>query len=106
MLVEHIMRSHIEFVHEETHFDQILKVIEHSRYNLFPVVDANETFVGMISFQDVRDVLYDDTMKDLVIAKDIVNPTAGPASIQRPPYRKHWICSSKKKLTCYRSLMI
>ena len=77
ILVEHIMRSHIEFVHEETHFDQILKVIEHSRYNLFPVVDANQTFVGMISFQDVRDVLYDDTIKDLVIAKDIVNPT-GP----------------------------
>ena len=77
ILVEHIMRSHIEFVHEETHFDQILKVIEHSRYNLFPVVDANEKFVGMISFQDVRDVLYDDTIKDLVIAKDIVNPT-GP----------------------------
>jgi CBS domain-containing protein len=77
ILVEHIMRSHIEVIHEETHFDQILKVIEHSRYNLFPVVDANETFVGMISFQDVRDVLYDGIMKDLVIAKDIVNPT-GP----------------------------
>jgi Kef-type K+ transport system membrane component KefB/predicted transcriptional regulator len=83
ILVEHIMRSHIEVIHEETHFDQILKVIEHSRYNLFPVVDANETFVGMISFQDVRDVLYDGIMKDLVIAKDIVNPT-GPCIHSKP----------------------
>jgi Kef-type K+ transport system membrane component KefB len=76
ILVEHIMRTHIEVIHEETHFDQILKVIEHSRYNLFPVVDASETFVGMISFQDIRDVLYDGSMKDLVIAKDIVNPAS------------------------------
>ena len=29
----------------------------------------------MISFQDIRDVLYDGIMENLVIAKDIANPT-------------------------------
>ena len=77
VLVEHVMRTHVEVIHEETHLDQILKVIEHSRYNLFPVVNEIGEFTGMISFQDIRDVLYDGIMKDLVIAKDIANP-AGP----------------------------
>ena len=77
VLVEHVMRTHIEVIHEETHLDQILKVIEHSRYNLFPVVNEIGEFTGMISFQDIRDVLYDGIMKDLVIAKDVANP-AGP----------------------------
>lgn len=77
ILVEHVMRTHIEVIHEEMHLDQILKVIEHSRYNLFPVVNEIGEFTGMISFQDIRDVLYDGMMKDLVIAKDIANPT-GP----------------------------
>jgi len=77
VLVEHVMRTHIEVIYEETHLDQILKVIEHSRYNLFPVVNEIGEFTGMISFQDIRDVLYDGIMKDLVIAKDVANP-AGP----------------------------
>lgn len=77
VLVEHVMRTHIEVIHEETHLDQILKVIEHSRYNLFPVVNEIGEFTGMISFQDIRDVLYDGIMKDLVIARDVANP-AGP----------------------------
>ncbi len=77
VLVEHVMRTHVEVIHEEMHLDQILKVIEHSRYNLFPVVNEIGEFTGMISFQDIRDVLYDGIMKDLVIAKDVANP-AGP----------------------------
>jgi CIC family chloride channel protein len=69
------MRTHIEVIHEETHLDQILKIIEHSRYSLFPVVNEGGEFTGIISFQDIRDILYDGSMKDLVIAKDIANPT-------------------------------
>ena len=75
ILVEHIMRKHIEAFHEEIHFDQILKVIEHSRYNLFPVINKRDELTGMISFKDIGNVLYDEMMKDLVIAKDIANPT-------------------------------
>jgi Kef-type K+ transport system membrane component KefB len=78
ILVKHVMRTHIETIHEDAHFDQLLKAIEHSRYNLFPVVNKEGLFIGMISFQDIREVLYDGFMKDLVIAKDIVN-SLGPS---------------------------
>jgi Kef-type K+ transport system membrane component KefB/CBS domain-containing protein len=74
ILVEHVMRTQSEVIHEDTHFDQILKVIEHSRYNRFPVVNEREELTGMISFQDIRDVIYDGVMKDLIIAKDIATP--------------------------------
>ena len=73
ILVEHVMRTHFEVIHEDAHFDQILKIIEHSRYNLFPVVNQKGEFTGMISFQDIRDVLYDGIMEDLIIAEDIAN---------------------------------
>jgi Kef-type K+ transport system membrane component KefB/CBS domain-containing protein len=74
IIVEHVMRTHIEVIHEDTHFDQLLKVIEHSRYNLFPIVNERGELTGMISFQDIRDILYDGLMQDLVIAKDIATP--------------------------------
>jgi len=75
VLVEHVMRTHFEVIHEDAHFDQILKIIERSRYNIFPVVNQKGEFTGMISFQDIRDVLYDGVMENLIIAKDIANPT-------------------------------
>jgi CBS domain-containing protein len=74
IIVEHVMRTHIDVIHEDTHFDQLLKVIEHSRYNLFPIVNERGELTGMISFQDIRDILYDGLMQDLVIAKDIATP--------------------------------
>ena len=75
VLVEHIMRTHVEVIYDDAHFEKILKAIEHSRYNLFPVVNHEGEFTGMISFQDIRDVLYDGIMEDLIIAEDIVNTT-------------------------------
>lgn len=75
IFVKHVMRTHVEVIHDDTHFDQILKIIEHSRYNLFPVVNHKGEFTGMISFQDIRDVLYDGIMEDLIIAEDIINTT-------------------------------
>lgn len=75
VLVEHVMRTHVEVIHDDTHFDHILKIIEHSRYNLFPVVNHKGELTGMISFQDIRDVLYDGIMEDLIIAEDIVTAT-------------------------------
>jgi Kef-type K+ transport system membrane component KefB len=75
VLVEHIMRTHVEVIYDDAHFEKILKTIEHSRYNLFPVVNHKEAFTGIISFQDIRDVLYDGIMEDLIIAEDIVNTT-------------------------------
>lgn len=71
ILVKHVMRTSSEVIPEDTHFDQILKIIEHSRYNLFPVVNHKGELTGMISFQDIRDVLYDGIMGDLIIAGDI-----------------------------------
>jgi CBS domain-containing protein len=71
LLVKHLMRTQVETISEETPFEQILKVIEHSRYNQFPVVDREEKFTGLIAFQEIRDSLYDETVRNLIIAKDL-----------------------------------
>ncbi len=74
LLVKHLMRTQVETIPEDTPFDQILKIIEHSRYNQFPVEDRDEKFTGLISFQEIRDTLYNDTMRNLIIAKDLASP--------------------------------
>jgi len=71
ILVKHLMRSQVETIAEDTPFDQILKVIEHSKYNQFPVIDREEMFTGLIAFQEIRDSLYDEAIRNLIIAKDL-----------------------------------
>ncbi|MBN2467983.1 MAG: cation:proton antiporter [Deltaproteobacteria bacterium] len=74
VLVKHVMRTQIETIQEDTPFDQILKFIEHSRYNQFPVVDREGIFVGLIAYQEIRDSLYDESIRHLIIAKDLATP--------------------------------
>ena len=59
---------------EDTHFDQILKTIEHSRYNQFPVVSRDGEFIGLIAFQELRDSLYHEIIRHLIIAGDLATP--------------------------------
>jgi CBS domain-containing protein len=74
LLVKHLMRTQVETIAEDTPFDQILKIIEHSKYNQFPVVDREDKFTGLIAFQEIRDSLYDETIRNLIIAKDLAVP--------------------------------
>ncbi len=72
--VKHVMRTQVEKIPEDTPFDQILKIIEHSRYNQFPVISDKGNFIGLIAFQEIRDSLYDETIRHLIVAKDLAIP--------------------------------
>jgi len=73
LTVKHVMRTQVETIQEDIPFDQILKFIEHSRYNQFPVVDREGIFVGLIAFPEIRDSLYDESIRNLIIAKDLAS---------------------------------
>ena len=74
LLVKHVMRTQVETIPEDAPFDQILKFIEHSQYNQFPVVNRHGNFIGLISFQEIRDSLYDESIRNLIIARDLAIP--------------------------------
>ena len=54
--------------------DDVLHFIERSTHSHFPVVEDDSTLAGVIHFSDVRDVIYDPAMRDLVTAIDLANP--------------------------------
>ena len=74
ILVEHVMRKSVDTVHTTTHFNELLRLIAHSRYDRFPVVDEEGRFEGVIAYDDVRDILVDPHLSNLVIAADLVRP--------------------------------
>ena len=74
LLTRHIMRSNIKFIPAGANLDEVLHFVEGSRFNNFPVVDELGDFVGMIHFSDLRDMMYDPYMKELVTAVDLASP--------------------------------
>lgn len=70
---KHVMRSNVETVLHNTRFDEMLKFITHARYDLLPVVDGEGKYIGNISFPQIRDLIFDPALADLVIARDLLD---------------------------------
>jgi CIC family chloride channel protein len=72
--VQDVMHTQVETIYEGTPLGVFSKTIARSKYNSFPVLDADNRLVGIISFADYRDVVFNEDLKDLVIAKDLATP--------------------------------
>lgn len=71
ILVRHIMRHNVETIHHGTPFQELLRIIAHSRYDRFPVVDDNHNFIGIINYTEIRNLLFDQSLSNLLVARDL-----------------------------------
>ena len=69
--VAHIMRRNVEVLKAKVPFDEVLKTLGHSRYDRLPVVNDNDELVGVIQYRDISEVLFDPSLRNLVVAGDI-----------------------------------
>lgn len=77
MAAKHVMRTNIETVPDNARFDELLKIIAHARYDLFPVVDREGRYIGNFNFHGIRDLIFDQALADLVIARDLLDHGTG-----------------------------
>jgi len=59
---------------EELPLGKMAERISKSKYNSFPVLDAENKLAGVLSFNDYSEALFDENLKDLVVAKDLATP--------------------------------
>lgn len=71
--VKDVMNTRMETVSEATPLGILSEVIAKSKYNSFPVLDARNRLAGILSFSDYRDAVFDENLKDLIIAKDLAS---------------------------------
>ena len=73
ILVRHVMRHNVETINHGTPFQELLRIIAHSRYDRFPVVDDDQNFIGIINYTEIRNLLFDQSLSDLLVARDLVS---------------------------------
>lgn len=72
--VKRVMRRNVKALIASAPFDEVLDHIEHCHDNTYPVVSANNELIGIIRYPDVRDVIFEPTLKMLVDAQDLAAP--------------------------------
>jgi len=73
IFVEHVMRRNVETIHADVKFDGVLKAFGHTRYDRLPVVDDEGRFQGVIKYADVSEVLFDPSLRNLIVAGDLAS---------------------------------
>lgn len=69
--VKEIMEKDILTFHEDTPFREIKEGFKKARNNYFPVLDSDDNLVGIISLEDIRSVLFEEGIEDIVVAGEI-----------------------------------
>lgn len=71
--VKDVMNGQITTVPEEMPFRKILKTISYSKNFYFPVVNREGDMTSILSFNDVREMLFEEGLEDLVVAGELAN---------------------------------
>ena len=70
-----VMQEDFFIIRENNNLHQIIDIMKKSDAYIFPVVNMNSDFMGVISLGEIRDTFYEEQMDQLVLAGDIVSAT-------------------------------
>jgi CIC family chloride channel protein len=69
--VKEVMNTAVDTIPENLSLGKLAEKISMSKYNSFPVVDEEKNLTGILSFIDYHSSVFDENLKDLVVAKDL-----------------------------------
>lgn len=69
--VKEITDTNVMTFLEDTHFKEIKESFKLARNNYFPVLNSKNCLVGMISLEDIRSVIFEEGLEDIVVAGEI-----------------------------------
>ncbi len=61
----------VETIPEDMRLKTILQFLPRSRNTTFPVVDSDHLLTGILSIQDIRELVYEQGLEELIVAKEL-----------------------------------
>jgi len=71
-LVREVMNRSWEKVPHSMPLGRLLEFVESSKYSFFPVVNSKDELEGMLSLQDIRNLITKRGLENLVIVRDVI----------------------------------
>ncbi len=64
----------ITLIPESMPLDELIKTVTSSEESYFPVINHQGKLVGIFSINDIRQVMFEETVAKLIVAKDVATP--------------------------------
>jgi CIC family chloride channel protein len=75
MYVSDVVEPHpVVVVGEKMPLDQLIEVMAHSQQLYFPVVNQAGKTTGILSINDIREVMFEESVRHLIVAQDVATP--------------------------------
>jgi len=72
--VQDVMSREITTIPEGMSFRNVVETISYSKNFYFPVIDREGNMTGILSFNDIREMMFDEGLLDLVVASTLATP--------------------------------
>ncbi len=72
MNVSDLIEKNFSTIHPEDKLGDLVKTIKNSHRNIFPVVNSDGTFEGIVKMDDIRQIMFDTSLYDKTLVRDLM----------------------------------
>jgi len=72
MEVNRLVEKNFNIVNIDATLGELVKIISNSQRNIFPVVDEDNNFLGIVFINDIRDIIFKPEMYDKTYVRDLM----------------------------------
>lgn len=84
MKMDQLLEKNLKCIGPSMTLGDLVEVIKSSSRNIFPVVDKEDNFLGIIFLDDVRDIMFDQSKYRSVRVSDLMRPPLGKVELGEP----------------------
>jgi len=84
MQLEKLVERNFSVINPEMNLGELVKVVADSKRNIFPVVDEKNIFLGIISLDDIRKVMFDHSLYTQITVQDLMHEPLGSIKLYDP----------------------
>jgi CIC family chloride channel protein len=70
--LESVIEKDLKIIRPDANLGDLVKLISASKRNIFPVVDEDGNFEGIILLDDVRDIIFNQALYDILLVADLM----------------------------------
>ncbi len=70
--VENVLETDLKTVKPEQTLGELIKIIAKSQRNIFPVIDDENNFLGLVPLDDIREIMFDKSKYDVLIVRNMM----------------------------------
>jgi len=81
MQLEKLVEKNFSSIGPEMFLGELVKVVAESKRNIFPVVDQNNFFLGIVALDDIRKVMFDHSLYEKIKVVDLMHEPLGTITL-------------------------